>query len=96
MYFGKNQLILMESSQITRWVENMFTCPFIYFGTPIPAQYLLCDPKRTVYRQGLFTSNAFNNRCNPRGGILPMMAYTGSLHPKEASFSGIYIRYMKG
>ena len=33
----------------------MFTCPFIYFCNPIPAQYLLCDPKRTVYRQGLFS-----------------------------------------
>ena len=25
------------------------------FCNPVPAQYLLCDPKRTVYRQGLFS-----------------------------------------
>ena len=25
------------------------------FCNPVPAEYLLCDPKRTVYRQGLFS-----------------------------------------
>ena len=28
------------------------------------------------------------------GGLLPMMAYTGRLHPKGVSFSGF--RYMRG
>ena len=36
-----------------------------------------------------------NQSLNPGGGgVLPMMAYTGQLHPKVVSFSGF--RYMKG
>ena len=32
-------------------------------------------------------------RYDPGGGVLPMMAYTGRLRPKEVSFSGF--RFMK-
>ena len=50
---------------------------------------------REVYLStGSFTSLVGSSYQLPGGGIMPMMAYTGRLSPKGASFLGV--RYTKG